>query len=219
MAESCRASSLTPEEVDGFTLGHVFSGCNTRASGNTHNRRCFRILDSEVFPKDGGVDAQFVEWVMFLLKEIADVQLMIDICGLTIGHRTTTKVQLNIGKQDYHSTYHKDGTKDELRVSTNNDEGWNDGTRCFSRIQSNDISQEQARESLIAISYTSPEEVEDSLTPSDVKPVVTTNTNGVAKTNSEAAEKLRSELISISYDESPSPSPDVTVSPTLPNGA
>ncbi|KAG2320516.1 hypothetical protein Bca52824_013729 [Brassica carinata] len=84
---------------------------------------------------------------------------------------------------------------------------------------SNDISQEQARESLIAISYTSPEEVEDSLTPSDVKPVVTTNTNGVAKTNSEAAEKLRSELISISYDESPSPSPDVTVSPTLPNGA
>lgn len=53
----------------------------------------------------------------------------------TTGHRTTTKVQLNIGKQDYHSTHHKDGTKDELRVSTNNDEGWNDGTRCFSRIQ------------------------------------------------------------------------------------
>lgn len=83
---------------------------------------------------------------------------------------------------------------------------------------SNDISQEQARESLIAISYTSPEEVEDSLTPSDVKPVVST-TNGVTKTNSEVAEKLRSELISISYDESPSPSPDVpAVSPTLPNG-
>ncbi|KAJ0235533.1 Uncharacterized protein HA466_0263510 [Hirschfeldia incana] len=85
---------------------------------------------------------------------------------------------------------------------------------------SNDIFQEQARESLIAIAYTSPEEqeVEESLTPSDVKPVVvTTTTNGVSKTNSEAAEKLRSELISISYDESPSPSPDVAVvSPTLP---
>ncbi|KAG2314817.1 hypothetical protein Bca52824_017939 [Brassica carinata] len=50
---------------------------------------------------------------------------------------------------------------------------------------------EQARESLIAISYTSPEEQEP-LTTSDVKPVVT-------KRNSEAAEKLRSELISISY--------------------
>ncbi|KAL0815762.1 hypothetical protein Bca101_072206 [Brassica carinata] len=86
---------------------------------------------------------------------------------------------------------------------------------CLMEQPSNDISQEQARESLIAISYTSPEEVEDSLTPSDVKPVVST-TNGVTKTNSEVAEKLRSELISISYDESPSPSPDV--SPTLPNG-
>ncbi|KAF8107024.1 hypothetical protein N665_0128s0006 [Sinapis alba] len=87
---------------------------------------------------------------------------------------------------------------------------------CLMEQPSNDISQEQARESLIAISYTSPEEVEeDSLTYSDVKPVVTTTTtNGVTKTNSEAAEKLRSELISISYDESP----DVTVSPTLPNG-
>ncbi|KAG2320517.1 hypothetical protein Bca52824_013730 [Brassica carinata] len=114
MAESCRASSLTPEEVDGFTLGHVFSGLLMQ-------------------PCTCGFDA--VSFPTFLLKEIADVQLMIDICGLTIGHRTTTKVQLNIGKQDYHSTYHKDGTKDELRVSTNNDEGWNDGTRCFSRIQ------------------------------------------------------------------------------------
>ncbi|CAN7046672.1 unnamed protein product, partial [Brassica oleracea var. botrytis] len=45
---------------------------------------------------------------------------------------------------------------------------------CLMEQPSNDISQEQARESLIAISYTSPEEVEDSLTPSDVKPVVST---------------------------------------------
>ncbi|CAH8368801.1 unnamed protein product [Eruca vesicaria subsp. sativa] len=77
---------------------------------------------------------------------------------------------------------------------------------------SHDISQEQARESLIAISYTSPEEVEESLTSSDVRPVVSTITNGVVtKRNSEDAEKLRSELISISYDESPSPSPSPAV--------
>ncbi|KAG2304289.1 hypothetical protein Bca4012_063203 [Brassica carinata] len=69
-----------------------------------------------------------------------------------------------------------------------------------------DISQEEARESLIAIAYTSPEEVEESLTSSDVKPVATTANGVVTKRNSEDAEKLRSELISISYDESPSPS-------------
>ncbi|CAA7026589.1 unnamed protein product [Microthlaspi erraticum] len=85
---------------------------------------------------------------------------------------------------------------------------------------SNDISQEQARESLIAISYTSPEE-EEYQPSSDVKPVVST-TNGVTNRSSSEAEKLRSELISISYDESssPSPSPDVVaaVSPTQSNG-
>ncbi|CAH2034946.1 unnamed protein product [Thlaspi arvense] len=79
---------------------------------------------------------------------------------------------------------------------------------------SDNISQEQTRESLIAISYTSPEEEESS----DVKPFIT-STNGVTtkenKNNNEDAEKLRSELISISYDQSP----DVAaVSPTLPNG-
>lgn len=75
-----------------------------------------------------------------------------------------------------------------------------------------DISQDEARESLIAISYTSPEEVEESLTSSDVKPIAATTTNGVVtKRNSEDAEKLRSELISISYDESPSPSPSPVV--------
>ncbi|ESQ33545.1 hypothetical protein EUTSA_v10009227mg [Eutrema salsugineum] len=79
---------------------------------------------------------------------------------------------------------------------------------------SDNISQEQARESLIAISYTSPEEES-----SDVKPVIIT-TNGFTKRNSEDAEKLRSQLISISYDESPSPSPspDVSVSPAISNG-
>ncbi|KAJ0232819.1 Uncharacterized protein HA466_0287310 [Hirschfeldia incana] len=72
-----------------------------------------------------------------------------------------------------------------------------------------DISQEEARESLIAISYTSPEEAEES---SDVKPIAATTTNGVVtKRNSEDAEKLRSELISISYDESSSPSPSPAV--------
>ncbi|VVA93319.1 unnamed protein product [Arabis nemorensis] len=83
---------------------------------------------------------------------------------------------------------------------------------------SDKASQEQVRESLIAISYTSPEEPSLPLS-SDVKPVVisTINTNGgVTKGNSDDAEKLRSELISISYDESASP--DVAVSPTLPNG-
>lgn len=82
---------------------------------------------------------------------------------------------------------------------------------------SDKTSQEQARESLIEISYTSPEE--DYITSSDVKPVVST-TNGGTKRNKDDAEKLRDELISISYDESPTPSPDVdvAVSPTLPNG-
>ncbi|KAF8104363.1 hypothetical protein N665_0173s0017 [Sinapis alba] len=54
---------------------------------------------------------------------------------------------------------------------------------------------EQARESLIAISYTSPEEKQKPLTSSDVKPVT--------KRNSEVAEKLKLELISISYHDSP----------------
>uniref|UniRef100_A0A1J3E8X9 Uncharacterized protein n=1 Tax=Noccaea caerulescens TaxID=107243 RepID=A0A1J3E8X9_NOCCA len=84
----------------------------------------------------------------------------------------------------------------------------------------NNISQEQARESLIAISYTSPEE-EEYLPSSDVKPITSTTTNGVTKRNTEEAEKLRCELISISYDESPSPSPSpdvAVVSPTTPNG-
>ncbi|KAF8051717.1 hypothetical protein N665_1118s0008 [Sinapis alba] len=74
-----------------------------------------------------------------------------------------------------------------------------------------DISEEEARESLIAISYTSPEEAEESLTSSDVKPIATTTNGVVTKRNSEDAEKLRSELISISYDESPSPSPSPAV--------
>ncbi|KAJ0235853.1 hypothetical protein HA466_0262920 [Hirschfeldia incana] len=58
------------------------------------------------------------------------------------------------------------------------------------------ISQEQARESLIAISYTSPEEEQEPLTSSDVKLIVT-------KRNSRVAERLRSELISIFYHDSP----------------
>jgi hypothetical protein len=84
--------------------------------------------------------------------------------------------------------------------------------------RNNKTSQEQARESLIEISYTSPEE-DEVITYSDVKPV-TYISNGSAKGNKDDAEKLRDELISISYDESPSPSPDVdvAVSPTLPNG-
>lgn len=87
-----------------------------------------------------------------------------------------------------------------------------EGIDCLMEQPSNDISQEEARESLIAISYTSPEEEQESITSSDVKPVVTTTTNGVVtKRNSEDAEKLRSELISISYDESPSPSPSPAV--------
>ncbi|XP_019090840.1 PREDICTED: uncharacterized protein LOC104741845 [Camelina sativa] len=81
-------------------------------------------------------------------------------------------------------------------------------------------SQEQARESLIEISYTSPEEEEYIITSSDVKPVISsTTTNGATKGGStDDADKLRAELISISYDESPSPDVDVAVSPTLPNG-
>lgn len=82
-----------------------------------------------------------------------------------------------------------------------------EGIDCLMEQPSNNISQEEARESLIAISYTSPEEEQESVTTSDVKP-----TNGVVtKRNSEDAEKLRSELISISYDESPSPSPSPAV--------
>lgn len=83
---------------------------------------------------------------------------------------------------------------------------------------SDKISQDQVREALIAISYTSPEE-EEFLTSSDLKTVNNT-TNGAVKANTDDAEKLRAELISISYDESssPSPSPDVAVSPNLPNG-
>lgn len=80
--------------------------------------------------------------------------------------------------------------------------------------RSDKTSQEQARESLIAISYTSPEEESLPLS-SDVKPVVINTTNGVTKGNNDDAEKVRSELISISYDESPSP--DVAVSPRPPN--
>ncbi|EOA37462.1 hypothetical protein CARUB_v10011572mg [Capsella rubella] len=86
---------------------------------------------------------------------------------------------------------------------------------------SDKTSQEQARESLIEISYTSPEE-DYIITSSDVKPVVSsTTTNGATtKRSADDADKLRAELISISYDESPSPSPDVdvAVSPTFPNG-
>ncbi|CAL9217118.1 unnamed protein product [Arabidopsis halleri] len=84
--------------------------------------------------------------------------------------------------------------------------------------RNNKTSQEQARESLIEISYTSPEE-DEVITFSDVKPV-TNISNGGTKRNKDDEEKLRDELISISYDESPSPSPDVdvAVSPTLPNG-
>ncbi|KAL1212974.1 hypothetical protein V5N11_026103 [Cardamine amara subsp. amara] len=85
---------------------------------------------------------------------------------------------------------------------------------------SDKTSQDQAREALIAISYTSPEE-EEYLTSSDLKPVNNTTNGAVKGNNSEDAEKLRAELISISYDESPSPSPspspDVAVSPNLPN--
>ncbi|CAN8303642.1 unnamed protein product [Cochlearia groenlandica] len=73
---------------------------------------------------------------------------------------------------------------------------------------SDNISQDQARESLIAISE------EDS---SDLI-IGNITTNGVTKANTDDAEKVRSELISISYDESPSPSPVVSVSPTPPNG-
>ncbi|KAK7251850.1 hypothetical protein RIF29_35417 [Crotalaria pallida] len=57
---------------------------------------------------------------------------------------------------------------------------------------------EEARESLIAISSTSPEKVLDSNSPLESK-----KSDAVAVTNCDGDDKFRSELISISYAESP----------------
>ncbi|OIW21577.1 hypothetical protein TanjilG_06354 [Lupinus angustifolius] len=59
-------------------------------------------------------------------------------------------------------------------------------------------SKDVARESLIAISNSSPEKVLDSNSALESK-----KSDGVAVTNSDGDEKFRSELISISYEESP----------------
>ncbi|XP_020228981.1 uncharacterized protein LOC109809961 [Cajanus cajan] len=59
-------------------------------------------------------------------------------------------------------------------------------------------SKEVARESLIAISNTSPDKILDSNSVIESK-----KSDGVAKPNYDQDEKFRSELISISYAESP----------------
>ncbi|GKU95720.1 hypothetical protein SLEP1_g9042 [Rubroshorea leprosula] len=61
------------------------------------------------------------------------------------------------------------------------------------------VSRELARELLIAISYCSPENVLNS----GFQPENTNKTNGVSLANGDGAERYRSELISISYAESP----------------
>ncbi|KAJ4831309.1 hypothetical protein Tsubulata_039668 [Turnera subulata] len=67
------------------------------------------------------------------------------------------------------------------------------------RVPSEEVSQEKARELLIAISYSEPDKL--------IKPDAVTATancaNGVLAVNGDGDEKHRSELISISYTESP----------------
>ncbi|KAJ9152619.1 hypothetical protein P3X46_026166 [Hevea brasiliensis] len=67
-----------------------------------------------------------------------------------------------------------------------------------------EVSQEQARELLIGISYCLPDKVQNS----EVQEILT-GKESVSRTNSDGADKYRSELISISY----CPSPDMTPSP------
>ncbi|KAK7263327.1 hypothetical protein RJT34_30915 [Clitoria ternatea] len=67
-----------------------------------------------------------------------------------------------------------------------------------SKSPSKKESKEVARESLIAISNTSPDKILDSDSVSEIK-----KSDGVAMPNFDQDDKFRSELISISYAESP----------------
>ncbi|KAK7330874.1 hypothetical protein VNO77_25080 [Canavalia gladiata] len=67
-----------------------------------------------------------------------------------------------------------------------------------SKSPSNEESKEVARESLIAISNTSPDKILDSKSASESK-----KSDGVVMPNCDRDDRFRSELISISYVESP----------------
>lgn len=75
-----------------------------------------------------------------------------------------------------------------------------------SKVSSDKVSQELARELLIAISYSVPDTVDHASKNID-------SANGVAVANADGAEKYRSELISISYAQSP----DAQVPPVVGN--
>ncbi|OAY29756.1 uncharacterized protein LOC110602197 [Manihot esculenta] len=69
-----------------------------------------------------------------------------------------------------------------------------------------EVSEELTRETLIGISYLLPEKVQNS----DVDEILNAE-KSVSRTNSDGADKYRSELISISY----CPSPDMMPSPVI----